>query len=316
MKINRAFSLIEIAIVITVIAVISAGIINGLKIAASTKLKLSTHLTKNSPILSMKNLDLWYETILTDESLIFVNGNADDGAKISGWNNISHKNLFNNNMPSSAKRLSQTNSNAYANYNAKAFSNSIPGVRLNDVFGDADFLYNGAFNYRTKKLTLFAVLKRDAGSWAARIINGMPNGYTYDYQSAHALMIATSDSADYGYGYQIYSRNRAGSIIHPKNNQEFILTHTFDATANNGKFYINGELLMNHNSATSSEIRIDKFYLGKANYGSVPTDRSNGSGSYHGNYGEMIFFGDVLSDEDRKEVEIYLSKKFDIKLNH
>ena len=151
MKINKAFSLIEIAIVITVIAVISAGIINGLKIAASTKLKLSTHLTENSPILSMQNLDLWYETTLTDESLIFVNGNIDDGAKISGWNNISHKNLFNNNMPSSAKRLSQTNSNAYANYNAKAFANSIPGVKLNDVFGDADFLYNGAFNYRTKK---------------------------------------------------------------------------------------------------------------------------------------------------------------------
>jgi prepilin-type N-terminal cleavage/methylation domain-containing protein len=202
MKINKAFSLIEIAIVITVIAVISAVIINGLKIAASTKLKLSTHLTENSPILSMQNLDLWYETTL---------------------------------------------------------------------------------------MTIKPLNK---------------------------LMIATNDSADYGYGYQIYSRNRAGSILHPKNNQEFILTHTFDATANNGKFYINGELLMNYDSATSSEIRIDKFYLGKANYGSVPTDRNNVNGSYHGDYGEMIFFGDILSDDDRKEVEIYLSKKFDIKLNH
>ena len=136
----------------------------------------------------------------------------------------------------------------------------------------------------------------------------MPNGYTYDYQSANTLMIATNDSSDYGYGYMIYSRSRADAILHPINNQEFILTHTFDATANNGKFYINGELLMNYDSATSSEIRIDKFYLGKANYGSVPTDRSSGSGSYHGNYGEMIFFGDVLSDEHRKRLKLILVK--------
>ena len=104
--------------------------------------------------------------------------------------------------------------------------------------------------------------------------------------------------------------------MHPNNNQAFILTHIFDASTNNGKLYINGELLMNYNSATNSEIIIDKLYLGKANYVSSPTDRSNGNGAYHGDYGEMIFFGDSLSDEDRKKVETYLGKKFDIKLNH
>ena len=315
-KINKAFSLVEISIVIIIISVITAGIVSGLNIASSAKLKLATNLTNNSPILSMKNLNLWYETTLADESLIFVDGIDEDGAKISGWNDISYKNLFNYYKPSTAKTLSQTNSNAYANYNAKAFANSIPGVKLNDVFGDADFLYNGTFNYRTKKLTLFLVLKREIESYASRIIVGMPNGFTYDYQSTNALMVATIDSSTYGNGYKIYSRHRADVILHPNNNQAFILTHIFDASANNGKLYINGELLMNYNSATSSEIIIDKLYLGKANYVSSPTDRSNGNGAYHGDYGEMIFFGDSLSDEDRKKVETYLGKKFDIKLNH
>ena len=87
-KINKAFSLVEISIVIIIISVITVGIISGLNIASSARLKLATNLTHNSPILSMKNLDLWYETTLADESLTFVDGIDEDGAKISGWNDI------------------------------------------------------------------------------------------------------------------------------------------------------------------------------------------------------------------------------------
>lgn len=81
----KAFSLIEIAIVIIVISILISGIIGSREIINMVRLKTAQTTTTSSPVGSMKDLALWLETSL-DESVTF-----DSNGNVTSWNDINHK---------------------------------------------------------------------------------------------------------------------------------------------------------------------------------------------------------------------------------
>ena len=78
----RAFSLIELSIVILIIGILIAGVTQGSRILSQAKLNNARTLTKSSPVSSIKNLALWVEST-SEES--FSDDNTEDGQEILTW---------------------------------------------------------------------------------------------------------------------------------------------------------------------------------------------------------------------------------------
>ncbi len=82
---NKAFSLVELSIVILIIGVLVAAVGQGLDLLQDAKISAARTLTSGSKVSSVKGLVFWLET--TSEGS-FVEGEANDQTIISQWNDI------------------------------------------------------------------------------------------------------------------------------------------------------------------------------------------------------------------------------------
>jgi prepilin-type N-terminal cleavage/methylation domain-containing protein len=81
-KIIKAFSLIEIAVVLMIIGILVAGISQSKKLIAQTRINTARANTLSSPILSTQGLIFWLETVLEKS---FLESEQEDLAPISKW---------------------------------------------------------------------------------------------------------------------------------------------------------------------------------------------------------------------------------------
>lgn len=82
---NKAFTLIEISIVILVIGILVAGISSGIELYQDFRLETANQLTKNSIVGRIDGLSLWFETT-SDRS--FQKSKPSAGQSISLWKNL------------------------------------------------------------------------------------------------------------------------------------------------------------------------------------------------------------------------------------
>ena len=64
---NKAFSLIELAVVILIIGILVAAVTQGGKLVSRAKVTSAKTMTQSSPVSGIDNLSLWLETV-TDQS--------------------------------------------------------------------------------------------------------------------------------------------------------------------------------------------------------------------------------------------------------
>jgi prepilin-type N-terminal cleavage/methylation domain-containing protein len=109
---HKAFSLIEISMVILVIGILIAGISNGVDLYDDYRLKVAQNLTKNSRVSRIPDLELWFET--TGENSLAMGTatftdkpNPVDLDSIGRWNNINP-----NILPSALNHATQNNPTA------------------------------------------------------------------------------------------------------------------------------------------------------------------------------------------------------------
>ena len=131
---SKAFSLIELSIVILVAGVLIAGVMQGTNMVRKSQLQTARNLTTSSPVSGVKDLMLWYETSL-ESSLKTTE--AANNTKISVW--------YDNNKQSMAKNnATQASSTYQPKFIENAFG-SIPGIRFDGSVAfslrfDGDFL--------------------------------------------------------------------------------------------------------------------------------------------------------------------------------
>ena len=94
MKKHKAFSLIELSIVIVIIGIIIAGVTQGSRLVKQMKLSSARTQTQSSPISSIKNLELWLES--TSEKS-FDDAETEDGATVTTWYDINPQSSVKNN---------------------------------------------------------------------------------------------------------------------------------------------------------------------------------------------------------------------------
>ncbi len=84
-KQNKAFSLIELSIVVLVIGILIAGVIQGSRMLVDSRLKSARALTSSSPVAGIKDLALWLETTSAES---FLSSQAENGTQLTLWNDI------------------------------------------------------------------------------------------------------------------------------------------------------------------------------------------------------------------------------------
>ena len=91
---NKAFSLIELSIVILIIGILVAGVTQSSRLIKAMKIQSAKSLTVSSPVPSFKNVTLWLESTLSES---FDSAEAQDQLQISTWKDINPQSSFKNN---------------------------------------------------------------------------------------------------------------------------------------------------------------------------------------------------------------------------
>ena len=286
---SRAFSLIELSIVILIIGILIAGVTQASRLVRESKLKTAQTLTKSSPVAGIPGLALWLEPTL-DESFAITGGvdQTEEGTTVNQWNDI--------NPQTSSKYFmnSTTTAGAAPTYSLSAGANGLPSL---------------SFPQSTSQL----VLSSNAKSNSNQV--GLPIKYsTYFivYSGADEALTVTNASAttspDYTVSY--YSVTRSFSINGTSStSDESVQTTTvaeiasidFDTTLS---VYINGDVTYSSSAPAITTV-------GGANTGTFSIATRT---AIPANVSEVIVFDRALKNEERQSVEEYLGKKYGIKV--
>lgn len=119
---KKAFSLIEISVVIVIVGILIAGVSQGIDLYQDMRLATARTLTQNSRVNRIEDLTMWFET--TSEKS-FENPNPQDGDRIALWKNINFK-LLNRIDVVQATQASKP-------FYIKNAINNIPALRFNNA---------------------------------------------------------------------------------------------------------------------------------------------------------------------------------------
>lgn len=285
---KKAFTLVEISIILLIIAVLIVGVSYSKTIIEKARLTNIRTLTKNSPVLETENLVAWYEPTL-DSS--FQINNLQDGDTIATWydQNTQRYKKYN---------ITQSTSSREPIYKMNAFGASIPGLEFQ--YGGSssthDFL-QGPIQISSKSLTFFVVAKM----------------FTRKVSNNDVIIFAMSGGSDFrafndsGSQMPFYNDGSGANFATPNDSKiigkKHILTLVIDGSTSYA--FVNG--LQVSSSAYSNQVTSNTITL--ALHSAALSARG-----YEGIIGEIIIYDRNLKKTERTAIEKYLSQKYDIAL--
>ncbi len=288
---RSAFSLIEISMVLIVIAILFTGTIAANNLIAKSKLTSARSQTKSSVVASTKDLVAWFDSV-SEKS--FKDGENENETKISLWYDIN---------PLSTKKhsASQATSGNQPLYKLNAI-NGLPALQFDGTTSYLEADYD--FNLNPAQITIFAVVQTSAVNNYGAIVSSRNNSpYT-----GYTLYAAPNSPLDYeawfGDGSTSWGDSSTPhSTIILEKPTIVAITHS------------NNMVKLYNNSALAGSASIDmvpnstkSLRIGAGKNETTPDH------FFKGYIGELIIFKRALSDEERKTIEDYLSKKWGIKL--
>ncbi len=293
----RAFSLIEISIVVLIIGILVAGVTQSARLLSQAKISTAKTLTQSSPVSSVKNLVLWVEST-SDAS--FDSTETDDAVTITNWYDINPQNSLKNSFTATTKP-------AYA-LNA---INGLPAIKFN---GSSTIMTSSNFsNIITGSVTVFAVVKLPA-SVAAQPLIGKRVGSSANFQFGTGTSAAGWQFCD-----NTCSTNyAAGSNAAVSANGAYVASVVYTGTSAAGtststgiSFFQNGAFSNTITTTTATTTSPSTSVAGSLTLG------GDGIGGFFGGHiGEVIIFDRAIKKEERQAIEGYLGKKWGIKVNY
>lgn len=273
---KKAFSLIELSIVVLVIGILIAGVLSGSRLITKSKIKVAQTLTQSSPVSSIKDLAVWYDTV-SDAS--FNDLEEEDGSSVTAWNDINPQIKDKNNASSSGTQ---------AQYIENAI-NGLPILRFSNPTASG---YRNSTLQLGSNISVFIVAKRASLTPFSRIINN--NLYFFVGSSFGGDIY----SAFMGNGSSWNGTNNFSTIL--TMDKFYILSVIIESGSVTG--YQDGSYADSHGSDVKAvSTGIDIGY-----------DASGQDQSWVGDIGEIIIFNRSVKTEERKSVEKYLSQKWGI----
>ena len=292
---KKAFSLIEVSVVILIIGVLISGISQGIELYNDYKIANARTLTLNSIVPRIQNLSMWYET--TSEKS-FKTSKPNDGELINQWNDINPQrtmkiNLFN--IPNDASRPAYKNS-VINGLPALKFSNA-QELRSEDIKGNNFFISND--------ITVFVVQNAVGATLFNTTMSWVPTTNNLDAGGSEIarfnLHLSHNNIFYFDFGGRIEA---SGADISFKKNNLF----SFKRSGSEMIMRLNGQQISYSSSIAGiiSNSNISPFIVGKL--------RTDYNYQFEGLIGEIIIYGNGLHINEIQKVEAYLAKKWGIKI--
>lgn len=292
----KAFTLMEISMVILVIALLVAGIMKANILYDKHLLSNARILTNSSPVNVVGGLTLWLETTSTKS---FDHENPEDGDAIENWHDI-------NSQLTDKLTFTQGTSSARPTYTKNSI-NRLPSLLFFD--DDSEFMASednvlGSRIIASDEVTIFLVQNHLSGhttsfSWAPGIGSG---GKRLNIHATH------SSGLYFDYGTCCGSNDRVSQAVSNFSNKNKVISFRKEF---NGTFEgrVNGSLTVSSSSFTGTLDLTDesKIYVGALGYSNESTNSF-----FDGYIGEIIVFNRAITDSQRLEIEEYLAKKWRI----
>jgi len=284
----RAFSLIEISIVVLIIGILIVGVTQSSRLVSQAKVNSAKTLTQSSPVASIDGLMFWVETSSPQES--FSNKDIEDGDAITVWNDINPQNSNRNNL-----------TGTYPNYETDGI-NAIPALTF-DGIDDALTSSNFA-NISTGTVTIFAAIRLPGTLANGTIVS---KGTNFELKVTSSGSSATWEVCGGGNCYPSSASataNAAYVVSAVYNNTSTVNTGTDTLAGVN--IFQNGSSLTQTTTTTSLTSSSDSLTIGNV---------ATGTDDFlEGNLGEVIVYDRSLKKEERQSIEEYLGKKWGIKV--
>ena len=312
---KKAFSMIEISIVILIIGILVAGVTQSSRLVKQIKIATARSITKSSPVSGIKDLSLWLEPTM-DESFIEIQ--ADDDYRLTQWNDVNPQN------PNKFYAI-KTGSNAVT-YTSEGI-NSIPAVKFTGDSGTSGYfvLSNSTNIAQAAKLSTFG--NRFTFFTVARPDIEVVGRF-------RVIFMNSADPANDGWGSVKTLDNRRGILFNDNmlcstntentNSVGEVVTAVYEGiTSSNMTIYVNGlaetTTVMTQSAGTSyvNTGSGDPGYSPLTNNPALYIGSSGGAGNetWKGLISEIIVYDRVLKNEERRSIEKYLGKKYGIKIN-
>jgi len=289
-KCNKAFSLIELSIVILIIGLLVAGVSKGSQIYNKIKLASARSLTNSSVVNSTKALELWLETTSANS---FLEVSPEDNESINNWFDINLQSTFKNNAE--AFNNSQNRRPLYV-------KNKINGLPVLKFDGIDDCMISSVDIRRLSipNMTMFLVYERKLPIHNSRggIIGNDP-GWARFFIMNHSAIGGSIVST----GSTPHRFDAMGTADRPQ-----ILTYISRVGTTNGS-----SVAINRNLASTTyteNISITEQNLTSiGSHNSATCDKNDNV-----EIGEIIIFRRALQNGEVNSIEDYLSQKWGIKL--
>ncbi len=296
-KLNRAFSLIEISIVVLIIGLLVAGVIKGKELYVKTKLASARSLTSSSGINAIPNLKVWYETTSASSFNTASGQPVSEGQAIASWND--------NKISLNSDKINVTQSNStFQPIYVENGIGGLPSLRF-DGADDRLFIANAPIKKGDDTYTMVAVWQATDSSVpiVGRAVISEDNK-----KSSEAAILFIRNSSTIAFG----GRNNAfdvniGSITNQNITQMIINNNQAD----------NVSIYHNSNNATKGTNNIGlankdllnicgvNFYVGA----------THGGQYFKGLISEVMIFDRDLKASEVAKINSYLSQKYGIKIN-
>lgn len=274
---SKAFSLIELSIVILIIGILVAGVTQSSRLLNQMRLMSARSLTLNSPIPATPNLIAWYESV-SDRS--FEESQMSDQALLSSWYDI--------NPTTTDKRHSYQT----VDVNKPQFSID-PGSGLPVVkFVDQDFFImpDGTIPFGNTPYTIFFVSRINAFCVCGVLGSGI-----YNSNQSNAFRYDPAAGVFYNYWFYIDLAILNATLA----NKMQIFSFTYNLSLREGFVdgVFKGSTPSSNRASASINNRIGMTYTAEYMNGTIA---------------EVIIFDRALKTDERKAIEAYLGKKWRI----
>jgi len=285
-KKNTAFSLLELAVVVTILGILLAIILSGRHVVSTSRLVNAKSQTINSPVKNISGLVSWYETSLPES---FNKNEKYDGAQITKWYDINPYSF------NEKKNTLSKNANEAVKYKAKGI-NDLPTLEFTDngVVSDITLDLPSFFQGSLYGNTIFLVLQPSIIETSNVPIN------SYNDSPRHLINIRSINLLRMNAGVASDS-----NTVNISTNTPYILAAYFNSTSS--KFYLNDA---SNIAGGGGYINCGTNSLNGLSIGAV--SQLDTTSNFNGYISEIIIFNRPLKKTERIDIMSYLSKKYGI----
>jgi len=302
---KKAFSLIELSVVILIIGILVAGVTQSSRLVRQMRLSSARSITNSSSVSTIKDLAIWYDT--TSEKS-FDESESSDATQITNWYDL-------NPQISPSTRINAVGSGATRPVYSSEGINGLPAL----VFDGGDVLSStGAPSLlESGSATFFFVINPNSISSQRFILMQAFANCATNIEIGHS----TGNGGQGNFGIHsgcskanVSPTNTLANLESSIISMVMLPSPLTSGVTSNTLIYKNGTSLTLSADASGYNSNLGGAYA-KSNSTLFIGTRNGADAYYSGKIGEIIVFSRSLKDEERKSVEQYLGRKWGIKVS-